>query len=107
MPLDPAAEKRIRAEAAKRGQDPDAAVARAEKSGAKPSGNDAPAKPDAGGKPVADRLLIGFLPFIKVRELRAEWLGLTERIDDDEMTCGDFAAKHGGTAAPTAAEPAP
>lgn len=50
----------------------------------------------ADGRPVADRLLVGFLPFIKVKELRAIWLGLTDSIPDDELTCGEYAAKHGG-----------
>lgn len=49
-------------------------------------------------RPTAERLLIGFLPFIKVHELRSLWLGLDERIPDDEMTCGEYAMKHGGEA---------
>lgn len=48
------------------------------------------------GKPIFERLLIGAFPFIRVRELRQNWLGLTERVPDDEMMCGEFAAKHGG-----------
>jgi len=50
----------------------------------------------AAGRPVAERLLIGFLPFIKVRELRSIWLGLDERIPDDELTCGEYSLRHGG-----------
>lgn len=111
MPLDPATEKRIRDEAAKRGADPDKAVARAEELAAKkqPSGDagDASAK---GEHPLFDRMLLGALPFVRVREFRSIWLGLDERIPDDDMMCGDFAAKHGGGAgspAPTDAEATP
>lgn len=107
MPLDPAKEQAVRAEAKRRGVDPDRAVAHAEGLADKSPTSEA-SKPDGSGdtpsRPVADRLLVGFLPFIKVRELRANWLGLDERIPDDEMTCGDYAAKHGG-AAPASAEP--
>ncbi len=56
-------------------------------------------EPDGPTKPVADRLLIGFLPFITVKELRTNWLGLTDSIPDDGMTCGDYQLKHGGAAA--------
>lgn len=60
-------------------------------------------QPSKGGsaRPVADRLLVGFLPFIRVRELRKHWLGLEEPLPDDDMTCGAFAAKHGGDSAPS------
>ena len=106
MPLDPATRDRVIAEAKRRGVDPDAAIAAAEKVAPK---SDAPSeKPTSGdsSRPIADRLLIGFLPYIKVRELRAIWLGLPDRIDDDEMTCGDYQAAHGGIAgAPAPAEP--
>jgi hypothetical protein len=97
MPLDPKREQAIRAEAERRGLDPDEAVKRA--------GGSAPAESAAeGGKPTNERLLIGHLPFIKVRELRSVWLGLDERIADDEMMCGEFAVKYGGGAAPAAPE---
>jgi phage gp29-like protein len=58
-------------------------------------GTDQEAGVEASNHPAADRLLVGFLPFIKVRELRDVWLGLDERIPDDEMTCGEYQAKHG------------
>lgn len=99
MPLDPATRDRVIAEAKRRGADPQAALAAAEKVAPKAS---APSDKPAGGdtsRPIADRLLIGFLPFIKVRELRELWLGLDDRIPDDEMTCGDYQTKHGGAAA--------
>ena len=104
MRLDPATEQRVRAEAAKRGVDPDAAVAHAESL----APAEKPAKGDTtstDGRPVADRMLIGFLPFVKVHELRSLWLGLPDRIADDEMTCGDYQIKHGGAPAAATAEP--
>jgi hypothetical protein len=97
MPLDPKQEQAIRAEAEKRGLDPDEAVKRAGGAAA-PKTEGAAAAAEPGGKPTFERLLIGAFPFIKVRELRQNWLGLTERVEDDEMFCGDFAAKHGGAA---------
>jgi hypothetical protein len=102
MPLDQITEKRVRDMAEAKGMDPDEAVSQAESRMAakapapKP---EADAEPAPGGKyPTFERLLIGAFPFIKVRELRQNWLGLTERVEDDEMFCGDFAAKHGGAA---------
>lgn len=104
MPLPESTRKRIESEAAKRGADPAKAIAEAERL-IKPS-VDAESEAATAGKPVADRLLVGFLPFIKVRELRAEWLGLSERIADDELTCGDYQLKHGGAGQPAVADPA-
>jgi hypothetical protein len=107
MPLDQATRDRVIAEAKRRGVDPDAAIAAAEKVAPKqPAHKDAPAA-DAPARPIADRLLIGFLPFIKVRELRAVWLGLDERIPDDELTCGDYQIKHGVPTAATAGGSSP
>lgn len=105
MPLDPDVRARIEAEAKRRGANPAAAIARAEERAptASPAAKDAPAD-DKSGRPVADRLLVGFLPFIKVRELRALWLGLNDRIPDDEMTCGDYQVAHGGAAAAPATD---
>lgn len=102
MPLPDTIRKRIEAEAVKRGVDPSQAVAKAETlSTDEPKTSD----PEGGGsRPVADRLLIGFLPFIKVRELRELWLGLSERIPDDEMTCGDYQLKHGAGTVPQAVD---
>lgn len=93
-PLDAATEQRVRAEAARRGVDPDAAL-----SHARALSSDDSSPP---GRPIFDRMLIGALPFVTVREFRSVWLGLDERVPDDDMMCGDFAAKH-GAASPTSA----
>lgn len=90
MPLDERQLVVLREAALRNGVD-EAALIRAAEGGT--DGDDGPVRP------TAERLLIGFLPFIKVRELRELWLGLEERVADDEMMCGDFALKHGG--APT------
>lgn len=92
---------RLTAEAERRGVDPRRLIAAAEADApaAKPAKDGETARSD--GRPTNERLLIGHLPFIKVVELRQIWLGLTDRIPDDEMTCGEYAAKHGGGSAPT------
>ncbi len=105
MPLSPAIRARVVDEAKRRGIDPAVALRAAES--AAPVEDDVPSTSDAPTRPVADRLLVGFLPFIKVRELRALWLGLDDRIPDDEMTCGDYQVKHGGAAAAPAATDSP
>lgn len=90
--------KRIESEAAKRGVDPTKAIAEAERLAASAPGKDAAATSSA----APDKAyLIGYLPFIKVRELR-ESIGLPS-IPDDELTCGEFARKYGGSPAAAAA----
>ena len=106
MPLDPATRDRVIAEAKRRGVDPDAAIAAAEKVAPK---SDAPSDKPASGdttRPIADRLLIGFLPYIKVRELRAIWLGLPFRMVRRPPRSAHLPAPHPGTArSPAPAEP--
>jgi hypothetical protein len=107
--------RKIAAEAARRGQDPAKAVQAAERLAAAsaqptPEGPQYDAQDEEGepgeapARPVAERLLVGFLPFIRVRELRQHWLGLDERIPDDDLTCGEYQVKHGGGAG-AAADP--
>jgi hypothetical protein len=103
MPLDRDMEQRVRAAAEARGHDPDEAVAEAEKRMASRAAKGNAPKTGEASRPVADRLLVGFLPFIKVKELRANWLGLPDSIPDDELTCAQYQAKHGGAAAAPAA----
>lgn len=54
------------------------------------------------GRPIAERMLIGFLPFVTVREFRSLWLGLDERVPDDELMTGEWLLIHGSTG-PTSA----
>lgn len=93
---------RISEEAKRRGVDPVAAIAEARRLTA--SVSEAQSKLPSGlTRPVADHLLIGFLPFIRVRELRTTWLGLPDPIPDDDLTCGEYVARHGGAASSTVA----
>lgn len=109
--LDPAVEERVRAEAKKRGVDPDAAVKHAESvAKAKSDVAESPEPSGESGGPatstglVVDQLLIGHLPFITVKELRT-LLGFGP-ITDDHLTCGQFQAKYAGSlTASTAAAP--
>lgn len=103
MALTAAQRQALQAAAQREGVNAAELIAEAERlSGGAPAPESAqPEQKTAGSRPVAERLLVGFLPFIKVRELRAIWLGLPDRIPDDEMTCGEFAVKHGGGAAST------
>jgi len=99
MPLNAKQRSLVEAEARRRGIDPAEAIAEAEK---RSGGSEASSTEDsAATRPVADRLLIGFLPFIKVRELRSIWLGLDDRIADDELTCAAYQVKHGAPSAPS------
>lgn len=76
---------KLRAAAVAEGVDPDALVAAAEESSSEPA---------EGGKGVADRLLIGFLDYVKVKELR-ERLGFTDRVAGDEELCTAFSIARG------------
>ena len=115
MPLDQARRDRITAEAEKRGIDPALAIRAAEKIAASrdragpASAGEGEAPAPSGSKPTFECFLLGALPYLTVREFRAEWLGLAARIPDDDLITGDFLAKHGGapTSAPTPEEPAP
>ena len=102
--------KRIEAEAAKRGADPDKAIAEAERLAAESADEESPKKSETAPAtsegsdfpaPFKSQLLIGHLPFVRVRELRALWLGLTESLPDDDLTCGEFQRKYGGASVPS------
>ena len=102
MALPDSKRKEIEAEARRRGVDANRAVEQAERLSSEAAPGAIEQKRDDGSKvkrPVAERLLIGFLPFIKVRELRTQWLGLTESIVDEELTCSQWQLKHGAAAA--------
>lgn len=108
MPLDQRQRTAVEGEAKRRGIDPAKATAAAERIVDKapsrsPAGDASAATPAASDKPI----LVGFAPFVRVREVRA-YMGLTERIPDDDMMCGEFAAKYGGAGSPASpVQPAP
>lgn len=91
--------------AKEKGLDPEEVLSRAEQleAPAPQTGGTADAAPTS-GRPIAERLLIGFLPFIKVKELRALWLGLPDSIPDDELTCAEWSIKHGAPPSAGAAD---
>lgn len=99
MPLSPEQVTALRAAAEREGVDPDALVAAAETGASGADQKDTGASPTATEPP---KLFQYHLPFVLVRELRSKWLGLDERIADDEMLCAEFALKHGGAPAPSA-----
>ena len=88
--MTPDQEARLRARAEAEGLDAEALVALART--AAPSTADAP-EPDAPKTEV--KIYQYHLPFMRVRELRA-FIGLSERIPDDDALCGEFLARHGG-----------
>lgn len=88
MQLDADTEKRIRARAAELGDDPDEAVAEAERVLA-----------EGPTRPPLERLQ-PYLAFIKVRELREHWFGLTEPMEGDDLSCRTFLSQHGEPSTP-------
>lgn len=88
MPLDEQTLALLRTAAAQERVDPNALIAIAEAEGAEPKG-------------AAERMLIGYLPWVKVKELRAK-LGLTERVEGDEELCLAYGIKRGFIAPPSA-----
>lgn len=75
----------------------DAEASAGDKGGAAPKGAPGAAEPP--------KLFQYHLPFITVKELREKWLGLTEKIDDEDLPCGEWLAKHGGALAGSPAAP--
>lgn len=99
-PLSDIDRARLRQVAEERGVDAEALIAeaeamRSEREGGGDAGGEAGAQ---SAKPAFDRLLIGAFPFIRVRELRSNWLGLAdeEPVEDDHLTTGKWLEKHGG-----------
>ena len=81
-----------------RGVDVAEALAEAEKltAGNAPSGQTEASASDS-DHPIAERMLVGFLPFVTVHEFRTIWRRLEERVEDDEMLTGDWLKLHGST----------
>jgi len=94
---------KLRMAAEDRGLDPEALIAAAEGSNEGGSGNadDAPAAGAAQnneGLPLNERLLIGHIPYLRVRELRKLFLRLDEDVPDQDMMTGEWLRIYGGTA---------
>lgn len=92
--------KAVAAEAARVGVSEADAIAAAEKiSGDAQAADGEPAQAAL----VAERFLIGFLPYVTVNELRTKVLGLTEKVADDHLFTGEWLDIH-GTQSATPAE---
>ena len=65
--------------------------------GGKPAEPDKPGTSSSGEPP---KLFMYHLPFVRVREVRQVWLGLTESFPGDDEIASEWAAKHGADAAP-------
>jgi hypothetical protein len=92
----------LQSEAVRRGLDPDALIKEAERLATEdePKGDNKSNAPQ-GEQP---KLFMYLLPFVRVREVRQVWLGLTESFPGDDEVASAWAAKQaGGSLAPAAA----
>jgi hypothetical protein len=80
---------KLESEAKRRGVDPVALIREAE------SLSEPGAKPGATSGGELPKLFMYHLPFVRVREVRQRWLGLTEAFPGDESIASEWAAEHG------------
>jgi len=99
--LTPDQRDRLKAEAEKRGIDPNALIAEAEKMSDDEPAETKPVK-DGGASSSTEqpKLFMYLLPFVTVREVRQKWLGLTDSFAGDGEVASKWAAKQGGESAP-------
>ena len=90
--LSPEKRAAVEAEADRLGVDRVAAVAAAEKMAGASGDSDPTAKQAA---LVAERFLIGFMPYVTVREFRTRVLGLTNHVADEHLFTGEWLNIHG------------
>jgi hypothetical protein len=91
MPLTNEQRSALTAEANRRGIDPGKLIAAAEQSTSGP-GTDV----QTGEPAEKPKLYMYLLPFVTVREVRQNWLGLTESFPGDSEVASKWAAKQGG-----------
>lgn len=96
-------ERDLRAMAEQLGRDPEAFVAAARKADGEQSKKPAADKSEA-PSPEKPKLFQYHLPFVTVKEVRSNWLGLTEQFAGDGEIAAEWAAKHGGGAGGTPTE---
>jgi hypothetical protein len=100
MPLSNQQRAALEAEAKKRGIDPAKLIAEAERmSSSDSSGPPAEVKPaDSADAPTTEKpkLFMYLLPFVTVREVRENWLGLSDSFPGDNEIASAWAAKQGG-----------
>ena len=106
MPISNDQRSRLAAAAQERGLDPAKLIAEAERQAA--------GQPDApGDKPKGDaptsaekpKLFMYLLPFVTVREVRQNWLELTDSFPGDNMPAAEWAAKFASVPDPTKSDP--
>ena len=99
MPLSSAQREALTAKAREMGVDAGELIAEAESivsgAGASPSPQSAAEKP---------KLFMYLLPFVTVREVRENWLGLSESFPGDGEVAAAWALKHGGGSSETPEE---
>lgn len=81
----------LTAEAKRRGIEPADLIAAAEG-----SGSSSPKTAEAAGGSEKPKLFMYLLPFVTVREVRQNWLGLTDSFAGDSEVASKWAAKQGG-----------
>ena len=91
MPLSAEQKQALEAEAKKRGIDPAKLIAVAEKTVGSP--DQKPGDATTGEKP---KLFMYLLPFVTVREVRQNWLGLSDSFAGDSEVASKWAAEMGG-----------
>ena len=98
MALSEAQRQRVIEFARRKGEDPEELLKVAEQE----SEGQESAAPEGEGEtegqpaqPVLETLLVGLVPYLKVRELREKWLGVTDSVVDDHLTVAEWNIKHG------------
>lgn len=100
MPLNEQQRAALEAAAEREGVDPAELIAAAE---AELAATEGEAKPDAAAKPGSaeqPKLFQYHLAFVKVREVRANWLGLTDPFPGDDEVAAAWAARFAAAPAP-------
>lgn len=101
MPLTNNQRKALAAEARANGVDPADVIAEAERMSGAPGPSGRHEAPD--DEP--PKLFMYHLPFVRVREVRQRWLGLTESFPGDDEIAAKWAAKFVGGTTPPDEEP--
>ena len=85
MPLSPEQTKQLRAIAADEGVNAERLIAVAE---------GVSNEPPAGARTDDQKLFMYLLPFVRVKEVRSRWLGLTDAFPGDDQVASDWATAH-------------
>jgi hypothetical protein len=99
MPLTKEQEDAVRAEATRRGIDPEKLIKAADLASRDKNRDSGGSKAadDSGASSDQPKLYQYHLPFVTVREVRQVWLGLKEPFKGDDEIAAEWAAKFAGT----------